>query len=236
MSAPSSDALEQHRFNFTFGEAFRASDPVARFVVVLAMASNDWHRLMSLMPTTIPEQANAEEQGIRLMLARQVAATAFEAAAFVRDSRKRFPKEVGAFLDALSDEAKSDLARFTATVEQGSPEYEAWLERHRNVTSHYPEILPDKAAQGREEVANALQRVAAYGQTLVIGGRVNEHRFYFADAVAVEFMPQPNTDRTAIARLSEVRHAFARFVLHALDTYRLQHPERFPEIQAGGDV
>ncbi len=34
---------------FTIGDAFPADDPVARFVTVLAMMSNDWSRFVDQM-------------------------------------------------------------------------------------------------------------------------------------------------------------------------------------------
>ena len=62
------------RYVFRIGEAFRADDPIARFVTVLAMIHNDWLRSMAFMQESV-EQHPEEGQGIRLILVRQQFAT-----------------------------------------------------------------------------------------------------------------------------------------------------------------
>jgi hypothetical protein len=71
-------------YTFDIEKAFPEGDPVARFVTVLAMIINDWHRTMAMMPTSSGE--DPETRGIRLMLARQEAAACFEAAKFIAKS------------------------------------------------------------------------------------------------------------------------------------------------------
>src|ERR1039458_3348381 len=150
-------------YTFSIGGAFPESDPVARFVTVLAMVINDWHRTMEMMVTTAeedPHGKHAETRGIRLMLARQEAAACFEATKFIDESRKHF-HEIEAFVQSLGPEAQEYIAAVEAAVDRGSPEHQAWLEGHRNVTSHYPELGREKHAAGNEEIANALKRTAS---------------------------------------------------------------------------
>jgi hypothetical protein len=77
------------RYAFDIGQAFPAGKAVARFVAVLGMIGNEWHRSMYLMNLT---KDDADGQGIRLLLTRQQAASYLEAVQWITDSRKRFPE------------------------------------------------------------------------------------------------------------------------------------------------
>jgi hypothetical protein len=59
-------------YEFEIGRAFPASEPVARFVSVLAIIHNDWLRTMRAM-NPAPEE---DGQGTRLLFARQQLAQA----------------------------------------------------------------------------------------------------------------------------------------------------------------
>jgi hypothetical protein len=72
---------------FTIGEAFPASDSVARFITVLAMMSNDWLRLMSAMLEIKDWHRDAE--GLRIMSFRQQTALHHEAALIALYSVRR---------------------------------------------------------------------------------------------------------------------------------------------------
>ena len=57
------------KYTFKIAEAFPEQDPVARFVTVLAMVINDWHRTMALMVSASeadPEGKEPETRGVRL--------------------------------------------------------------------------------------------------------------------------------------------------------------------------
>jgi hypothetical protein len=215
------------RYEFEIGKAFPASDEVARFVTVLAMISNDWHRTMKMMPRTGPAETAAEERGLRIMLARHEAASCFEAMVFVADSRRRFPQSIEPFVSGLGPTAQQRLGTIAAALDHTSPDYQAWLQGHRNVTSHYPELDPDKYANGKEEIGNALAAAAKHTGTISVGEKASSVRFGFADEVGVQLLPDVNTEGTAIKMLSHARIALGLFIQKAVQAYRQAHPERF---------
>lgn len=219
-------------YTFSIGDAFPESDPVARFVTVLAMVVNDSHRAMAAMAAIAeedPEGANPEARGIKLMLARQVAATCFEAMKFIDESRTRF-HEIETFVKGLGPEAQVYIAAVEAGVDKRSPEYLAWLEGHRNVTSHYPELHREKCAAGQEEIANAMKRTAAdgvHGMVTMMGDTDNTLRFYFADEVAVQLLPRVADNPGLLAKLADARRAIGRFAGLAFAAYRAVHADAF---------
>jgi hypothetical protein len=80
---------------FKIGDAFPASDPVARFITGLAMISNDWLRSVEEMFSL---GDTPEEVGRRVSLFRRQAALVHEAATFMADARRMFP-QVASFID-----------------------------------------------------------------------------------------------------------------------------------------
>src|SRR5277367_162094 len=125
---------------FKIGEGFPAADPVARFVTVLAMVSNDANR-------SIDELLNLDDGALdagarRMMLFRQQSAFFYEAASFITESRRRFP-EINDFIAALPQEARDECAQVVGGVDPASTHYIGdWLAQHRNVTFHYSEMHP----------------------------------------------------------------------------------------------
>jgi len=160
---------------FKIGEAFPAADPVARFVTVLAMMSNDWMRLAKQM----------QSQQVSLLV---------EAAKFIRDAQKRFP-ELDAFVAALPARARKDRDRVVGAIDPTSKRYRGrWVEDLRNVTFHYPEMQPNKAAHGKEEASVALTKAATLTSTIDAGDfYFGEARFHFADEVVVQWIPEKRT-------------------------------------------
>lgn len=187
--------------NFKIGEAFPHDDPVARFVSVLAMASNDWNRGMAHQAATTPGPSDPERAGIAVMFTRQQAATCFEATKFIRESRHHFP-EIGAFLDGLDDEAQGELAKLEAVADQHAAEYQAWLKGHRDVTAHFPALHPEKYRHGNEEMANALHAAANDSGTISMDEDAGNLRFHYADTVAVCLLPNLTETPTAGRRCS----------------------------------
>jgi hypothetical protein len=216
------------KYTFRIGEAFPESDPVARFVTVLAMAINDWHRTMDLMAATTSGEdlENPEDRGLRLMFARQEAAACFETMKFIDESRKRFP-EIEAFVQTLGSEAQEYIAAVEAGVDRRLPEYQEWLEGHRNVTSHYPELSREKHAAGKEEIANAMTRASELHGTVTVGATDRSLRFHYADEVAVQLLPNVVENPGLIKRLSEARLAIGRFAGLAFAAYRATHADAF---------
>lgn len=78
---------------FKIGDAFPASDPVARFLTGLAMISNDWLRSIEEM---LKLGDAPEEVGRRISLFRRQAALVHEAATFISDARRMFPQVAAA--------------------------------------------------------------------------------------------------------------------------------------------
>lgn len=132
---------------FKLGEAFPANDPVARFITVVATMSNDWLRLINEMLAI--DDDDPDEPARRIMSFRQQAALHHEAAKFMTDTRRRFP-EIDRFIAGLEPEGRAEYDQITAGMDPTSPHYLGdWFADHRNVTFHYPEMHPDKAADGR---------------------------------------------------------------------------------------
>ncbi len=123
---------------------------MARFVTVLAMVSNDANRSMDELLGL--EDGEPDTGARRMMLFRQQAAFFFEAAIFITESRQRFP-EIRTFIDSLPQVARAECAQVVGGVDPTSAHYVGdWLRDHRNVTFHYSEMHPDKAAHGKEEI------------------------------------------------------------------------------------
>jgi hypothetical protein len=147
-----------------------------------------------------------------------------EAAEFIRDTRKRFPK-VEQFLTELPQEAQDDARRILDGVDPKSAGYHGgWLDANRDVTFHYPEMHPKKAAHGKEEVFNALTAAAALEGTISMEEHFGSVRFEFADTVAVQWVPEEDTSEI-VDRLREAATALARFVQVAATEYLMSRPK-----------
>lgn len=211
------------KVTFKIGEGFPADDPVARFITVLAMISNDWLRsindLLALEDSTAPDAG-----GRRVALFRQQAALYHEAASFIQTAKRRFP-QVEKFLDTLPEEAKGEFDQVVGGVDPASPHYHGdWLADHRNVTFHYPEMHPEKAKHGQEEITEALRSAADIESFIEAGDHFGSVRFGFADEVAVQWLPD-TPDRDAILEdLREAVLALSRFVQRATQSYIESRP------------
>jgi hypothetical protein len=207
---------------FNIGEAFPASDPVARFITVVGMVSNDWLRLVNEMVAIDDEDPDGA--GRRVMSFRQQAALHHEAAEFIMSARRRFP-EIEAFITGLADEAQRECAQVTGGVDPRSPDYLGdWLGDHRNVTFHYPELHPEKAAHGQEEISEALSKAADLEGTITMDEKFGTVRFEFADQVVVQWLPTP-TEKEQVAALRESVMALGRFAQRAAQAYLESRPE-----------
>ena len=82
---------------FRIGDAFPATDPVARFVAVLAIIYNDWRRTMDSMAASVDQP---DGMGVRLHRFRQLVGYTHEATEFLKVSRKRY-KEVDVFVRSV---------------------------------------------------------------------------------------------------------------------------------------
>jgi hypothetical protein len=206
---------------FKVGDAFPASDPVARLITGLGMISNDW--LRSLDDMFKLERDTPEEMGRRVSLFRRQAALVHEAANFITDARRMFP-EVASFVDGLEVEARDGCEHVIGAADSGSAHYLGdWLEEHRNVTHHYPKMHPKAAEHGQEEMANALAAGAEIESTIDSGQRFGDARFRFADEVGVQLLP-PLDDTSWVEKLRDTAMALAEFAQRAAQTYLEARP------------
>jgi hypothetical protein len=207
-------------YTFNIGAACPADKAVARFVTVLGIVNNEWHRSMYLMNLT---QDDPDGAGIRLQLTRSQAASLLEATKFITDSRKRFP-EVGTFVAGLDADAQQNLDRLLAALDPNSPHFMDWLKDHRDVTNHFPKLHPTAYANGDEEVANALANAAPHTGTISTGETQAKERFGFADEVAVQLLPDIVENPDEIKKLAEARIALGTFVRAAIAAYMYSLP------------
>jgi hypothetical protein len=202
---------------FTIGKAFPASDPVARFITVLAMMSNDWARL-SKQQVGI-EYFHDDAEGLRLFYFRQQASLHFESAKFIRNARRLFPS-IDAFVNALPARARRDCDRVLAGMDPKSKRYQGkWVEDLRNTSFHYPTMHPKAFRNNREPAATALAKAAKLKSSIESGDFFfGEARFHFADEVMVQWIPRRGM-KGRIKRLGEESASLARFVQAAAKRY-----------------
>jgi hypothetical protein len=203
--------------SFRIGDVFPADEPVARFVTVVAMISNDWQRLAKQMLVLEDVQDEDEEELSALLISnyRLQASLHVEAARFLNRAHTNFP-DVREFIDALPSEAKDRFKLVVDGIKPKSPRYHGkWLSEARNLTFHYAEI------NQRKHVGRALQSAAAKTGTITAGRTVQSVRFGFADTVALEWLgaPQPTTDEKRMAALSESVTAMTLFAQQAMRIY-----------------
>jgi len=110
---------------FRMGDVFPPDDPVARFVVTVAMFANDLFR-STRMFGQLGEDVH-EARGRRLMLVRYQASVFYEISLFIADARRVPP--VAEFIDSLPDEAATDAARMTESTRELDP----WLRTHQRL-------------------------------------------------------------------------------------------------------
>jgi hypothetical protein len=207
---------------FKIGDAFPASDPVARFITVLGMMSNDW--LRSIQEMLALDDADPDSGGRRLSLFRQQASLHHEAATFIREARRRF-SEIDEFIDGLPTIAQDECDQVVCGIDPQSPHYHGhWLADHRNVTFHYPEMHPDKAKHGQEEIKEALEAASGLESSIESGDYFGSVRFRFADEVAVQWLPDDPDLATLIENLRESVLAMSRFVQRAAKVYMESRP------------
>jgi hypothetical protein len=208
---------------FKIGTAFPASNPIARFVTVLAMMSNDWLRIMQEMVTL--DGDDPETRARHIMLFRQQAALHHEAADRLDDAPGRFT-EIRTFMASLPREAQADLAIVLAGNDPVSEHYLGdWHAQHRHVTFHYPILHPDRAAAGAEELHNALTAAAHLDGTITwTEDAFGSVRFGFADEVVVQWLPDGETQAELIVKLRDSALALARYVQRAVGAYLASLP------------
>jgi len=200
------------RYIFQIGEVLPADDVVARFVTVLGMVVNDWHRSMSFMNDSLEEPADGE--GVRMMLFRQQVAYLHEAAKFVADAQHH---NVGVerFVASLDVEARGELDAAMATAS----ELDTWLESQRNVTFHYPKVVQAAHEHDDEELGTALAAAAGQEGTITAEGPAGAVRFEFADVVALELLDGLDIVAPLVKKVGEARMALGEFSYACFKAY-----------------
>jgi hypothetical protein len=209
------------RLTFNIGACFPADDPVARFLTILGMMSNDLLRLVSWL---IDDADDAEDEaddrpGERVFSFRLQASAFFEASKFMRESVPRWP-QINHFIEGLPDDAREQLGRAAGATDPSSDEYiGAWIETHRNVTFHYSEMHPERAAAGKEEISVALAAASDMSSEIELGEILLSMRFPFADQVAVQWLPDGDNAAYTLDLLRERVFDVVRFTEHAIYAY-----------------
>jgi hypothetical protein len=204
---------------FNIGEAFPASDPVARFVTVLAMISNDVNR--SIDGLFDVGERKPDSGARKVMQFRLQAAFFYEAATFVAESSRRFG-EIAGFIAGLPPEARADHERVIGGVEPKSRYYLGdWLRRHRNGTFHYSEMHRNKAAHGKEEIMQALEYAAESPGRIFSdsGDDLDNVCFDFADEVVSWWLPPIEENNATLVMLSAALSALVSFTQRACAAY-----------------
>lgn len=193
MASPKSSNV----FTFKIGDAFPADDPVARFLVAVAMMSNDLLRLVDWML-----ENEGQDTALRLFSFRIQTALFFEASTFLRETPGRW-SAVKHFVDALDSDVRTDLERVTGATDPGSATYLGpWVKDNRNLTFHYKDMRPERPPE-RDLVWTALRRCQdADGEISVgDGSELRTVRFGFADTVAVQWFPDVDDPGALIEEL-----------------------------------
>jgi hypothetical protein len=202
---------------FNIGEAFPASDPIARFVTTLAMMSNDVNRSFAFLD---PEG----DAGEQMWLFRHQASLFNEAASFIADTAHHY-SAVEAFVSQLPPEARDEQDRIVGGVDPTSPHYVgAWLSAHRHATFHYPKMHPAKAERGEERVMQALDAASGQEGQITFDATLGSFRCGFADTVASQWLPNDD-ELDTIIRLREALLALVRFTQRALTAHNATRPE-----------
>lgn len=154
-------------------------------MTVMAMMSNNALRLIAWQEEIDKPAHREDSAGEGVLLFRLQAALLFEATSFVDSAEKWFP-DVGRFLGSLPKDCLVRLDRLRASPGRA---FDRWMEDHRNITFHYPEMQPDRAAAGKEEISVALDSAAELTGTIQFEHGQQSVRFGFADEVAVQWFP-----------------------------------------------
>jgi hypothetical protein len=198
---------------FTIGRSFPADQPVARFVTVLAMMSNDLRRLITRLFD------DDVDEGERIFYFRLLVSAFFEASKFLRESVPRW-QELQAFVTSLDADARHELERVTGACDPESKFYlGAWVQNHRNVTFHYSQMHPERAAAGKEEIGTALRDASDIESSIDADEGLLGIRFTFADQVAVQWLPDGDSAESVLETLRELHLDLVQFTQRAFQMY-----------------
>jgi len=115
------------------------------------MMHNDWKRTMQ---STDASQGQSDGEGIRLLRYRQLVGDAHEATKFLNGAKGRVP-EVARFVDRLPAPVIEQYSKVFLALDG----FEDWLETHRDITFHYPEMWPPGSHRGRADEGGQRDQV-----------------------------------------------------------------------------
>jgi hypothetical protein len=200
------------RIEFNFGEVLPTDDPLALWVVRLAMIHND---LVFANKALMDAAADPSQSFERLFWWRYSIAAYHEAMTLF--SEEKGVSEVSAFVAELSEEAR-DLHDEAVGIFQ---EVVASSSHVRNEsTFHYP------GGQSKKALQAALQDLAE-SEGLIDGGestKVKDSRFVFADEVVGKLFYRAvgGTDEAMqkiVERIAQGEKALMQFINHAMDQF-----------------
>lgn len=192
---------ERDGIEFEIGEAFPPNSRVARWMVGCLMALND---LFLVNRWLVPKlEGTVESDGYEhVYLARLAGAHLFEIATFLRKA-DRF-EDIREFVAGLG-EADQDAYRSLLGIAKGeSGEFAEKIERSRNSSSHYGDLLPDEAG-AYEQLRQAIKAHAEERTISQIRDKtppISGFRALFADDIAVE-LTFPGGDETTLGEFVE---------------------------------
>jgi hypothetical protein len=186
---------------FKIGEAFPPDSRLARWMVGCLLAFND---LLLVNRWLVPRlEGEIESEGYEhLYLARLASAHLFEIATFLRKA-DRF-EDIREFVADLGAEDRDAYGALLAIAKGEGGEFADQIERSRNNSTHYGELLPDEAA-----AYEALrQAIKAHAEDETVGKirdtipPITGFRALFADDIAVE-LTFPGGDEAALGEFVE---------------------------------
>lgn len=148
-------AARSRAIEFRIGDVFPASDPIARWPTVLAMATN--HILY--LNVRLIEGADDLPPETNVYYFRLLAAHFMEAVEWLAKTPSRWPQVEDFISKSLPDSAREEYRRLVAFASQTHPLHDV-LKLSRVTLFHYPEMHPAREGAGQEELAQALDAAA----------------------------------------------------------------------------
>jgi hypothetical protein len=215
-----SDTDELRQWAFRLGDVFKSDDPVARFVVVVAIGLND---------NILANRAFVEhdEPHELLYFFHLASGHLWELAERLEDAWQEW-EPVQEFVKSLPVEYQNDFASITALIDPEDPTGRL-LSRIRHQFFHYPHLRKSTADRQRLPLQRVLKDGADAEMSLVAGGGGlgGGIRARFADDILVRLMTL-TVDETELqpllARLGELQAAFNRFAQMALGRFLAELP------------
>lgn len=210
------DEKQIHELRFRIGDALPADDPLARFILVVAMGLND----NSLANTRF---VNTDEEYELLYFFRLASGHLHELANRLRVAYEEWP-EVQKFVAGLDKQYRDD---FAAIVHLADPKNDTGekLGRIRNEFFHYPDLLRKTAERGKLPVMEALRDGASDEGTISVGEKaLGGVRAHFADELGAKLVMAhvglgEDEQRALVKELGELQAAYGRFAQAALGRY-----------------